>query len=84
MPIGFITQPEWRGIQVEATFDKMSGSRGFAIYKAHEHGSEELKDPIIYVPVSDLPRGKHPTRILVSISAPEDSTWGDHKVLQPV
>ena len=78
MAIGFTTQPDWRGIQVEATFDKMSGSRGFAIYKAHEHPNEELIDPIIYVPVSALPEGKHPTSILVNISATDGTPWQDH------
>ena len=76
MPIGFITQPEWRGIQVEAIFDRKTP--GFVVYKAHDHPNGELIDPIIYVPVSALPDGKHPTSILVSISATDGTPWQDH------
>ena len=78
MPIGFTTQPEMEGFQLEATFEKMSGGRGFAVYKAHYQVNERLIDPIIYVPVSALPKGKHPKRIHVSISATDGTPWQDH------
>ena len=78
MAIGFTTQPDWQGIQVEATFDKMTRVGGFAVYIAHEHPRELGRDPIIHVPVSALPKGKHPTSILVSISATDGTPWQDH------
>ena len=78
MPIGFNTQPEMQGFQVEATFENMSGGGGFAVYKGHDHVDERLLGPIIYVPVSALPTRMHPTRILISISAAENATWENH------
>jgi hypothetical protein len=56
----------------------VTSTPGFVVYKAHDHPNEELIDPIIYVPVSALPKGRHPTRILVNISAPEGTPWEDH------
>ncbi len=78
MAIGFTMQPDWRGIQVEATFDRMTRAGGFAVYMAHDHPNDSLIDPIIHVPVSALPEGRHPTSILVSISATDGTPWEDH------